>query len=130
MTDIAIDTSAIVEVLTRGPQARPLRTAMDAAGTIFVTSVTRVETAFVLMGRFGLDRSAFDRAWETLGVEEVSVDTEVATLAVNAFQAWGKGRAKSSLNFGDCFSYALATARSLPLLFIGEEFSDTDVQRV
>lgn len=130
MTDIAIDTSAIVEVLTRGPQSRRLRAAMDAAGTVFVTSVTRVEAAFVLMGRFGLERSAFDRAWETLGVEEVSVDSAVATLAVDAFQAWGKGRAKSSLNFGDCFSYALATARSLPLLFIGGDFSQTDVQRV
>lgn len=128
--DIAIDTSAIVEVLTRGPQAQPLRAAMDAAGTVFATSVTRVEAAFVLMGRFGLERSAFDRAWETLGVEEVPVDSGVATLAVSAFQIWGKGRAKSSLNFGDCFSYALAMARSLPLLFIGEDFSQTDVGRI
>ncbi|HLG48563.1 MAG TPA: type II toxin-antitoxin system VapC family toxin [Reyranella sp.] len=129
MTDIAIDTSAIVEVLTRGPQASSLRATMDAAATVFATSVTRVEAAFVLVGRFGLERSAFDRAWETLGVEEVAVDAALATLAIDAFQAWGKGRAKSSLNFGDCFSYALAVVRSMPLLFIGEDFSQTDVQR-
>src|SRR5579883_234148 len=126
MTDIAIDTSAIVEVLTRGPQASSLRATMDAAATVFATSVTRVEAAFVLVGRFGLERSAFDRAWETLGVEEVAVDAALATLAIDAFQAWGKGRAKSSLNFGDCFSYALAVVRSMPLLFIGEDFSQTD----
>jgi ribonuclease VapC len=129
MTDIAIDTSAIVEVLTRGPQASSLRATMDAAATVFATSVTRVEAAFVLVGRFGLERSAFDRAWETLGVEEVAVDAALAALAIDAFQAWGKGRAKSSLNFGDCFSYALAVVRSMPLLFIGEDFSQTDVQR-
>jgi ribonuclease VapC len=102
---------------------------MDAAATVFATSVTRVEAAFVLVGRFGLERSAFDRAWETLGVEEVAVDAALAALAIDAFQAWGKGRAKSSLNFGDCFSYALAVVRSMPLLFIGEDFSQTDVQR-
>lgn len=129
MTDIAIDTSAIIEVLTRGPQASSLRATMDAAATVFATSVTRVEAAFVLVGRFGLERSAFDRAWETLGVEEVAVDAALAALAIDAFQAWGKGRAKSSLNFGDCFSYALAVVRSMPLLFIGEDFSQTDVQR-
>jgi len=129
MTDIAIDTSAIVEVLTRGPQAAGLLATMDEAGAIFVSSATRVEAAFVLMGRFGLERLEFDRAWDTLGLEEIALDMAVATLAIDAFQMWGKGRAKSSLNFGDCFSYALATARSLPLLFIGGDFSQTDIER-
>lgn len=129
MNDIAIDTSAIVEVLTRGPQGTALRAAMDAAGTVFVTSVTRTEAAFVLMGRFGWERSAFDRAWLTLGVEEIASDAAIATLAIDAFQNWGKGRAKARLNFGDCFSYALAAARSVPLLFLGDDFSQTDIQR-
>jgi ribonuclease VapC len=81
------------------------------------------------MGRFGYERSEFDHAWEKLGLEEVALDKAAATLAIDAFQIWGKGRAKSALNLGDCFSYALATARSLPLLFIGEDFAQTDIER-
>ena len=50
-------------------------------------------------------------------------------LAIDAFQNWGKGRTKAGLNFGDCFSYALAMSQSVPLLFIGRDFSQTDIER-
>jgi ribonuclease VapC len=129
VTRVAIDTSAIVELLTIGPQARSLRQIMDGADGVFVTSVTRVEAAFVLMGRFGWTRAEFDRAWMSLGLSEVVVDSPLATLAIDAFELWGKGRAKAGLNFGDCFSHALAIARGVPLLYLGDDFSQTDLQR-
>jgi ribonuclease VapC len=130
MSDIAVDTSALVEVMIEGPEAQAMRDGLNASAVAFVSSVTRVEAAFVMMGRFGWTRSEFDQAWESIGVEELSVDSAIAALAIDAFEAWGKGRGTAGLNFGDCFSYALARGRSLPLLFVGEDFSRTDVGRV
>lgn len=129
MSQMAIDTSAIIEVLTNGPLAGSIRQAMDSADLVLVTPVARVEAAFVMIGRFGLDRAAFDRAWQALGLEETTVDSTIATLAIDAFEAWGKGRAKAGLNFGDCFSHALAAARDLPLLFVGDDFSRADLEK-
>jgi ribonuclease VapC len=129
MSDIAVDTSAIVEKLIEGPRADVVREALGAAGIVFVTSVARVEAAMVMMGRFGWDRATFDRAWQALGAEEVSVDSSLGTLAIDAHELWGKGRGKAGLNFGDCFSYALATARNVPLLYVGDDFSQTDLQK-
>jgi ribonuclease VapC len=129
VTGIAIDTSAIVELLTRGPRTGTVRQAMDKADKVFVTPVARVETAFVLMGRFGWTRAEFDRGWSALGLSDVVVDPPLANLAIDAFEAWGKGRAKAALNFGDCFSHALAVAHSAPLLFVGDDFAQTDLDR-
>ncbi|MBS0221344.1 MAG: type II toxin-antitoxin system VapC family toxin [Proteobacteria bacterium] len=129
MKRIAIDTSAIVELLTLGPQSVSMREAVADASTILVTPVARVEAAFVLMGRFGWTRSEFDRAWSMLALSEVPVDSSLAARATDAFELWGKGRAEAGLNFGDCFSHALAAARNVPLLYIGDDFSKTDLQR-
>jgi ribonuclease VapC len=128
---IAIDTSAIVELMIEGPQALAVDSALKAATLAFVSSVARVETAIVMMGRFGWTRPQFDLAWAALGVEELPVDTAASTLAVDAFEKWGKGRGTgASLNFGDCFSHALATGRKLPLLFVGEDFARAGIDRV
>ncbi len=89
--------------------------------------MTRVETAFVMLGRFGLSRPAFDHAWELLGAVDVTIDAAMAKLAIDAFETWGKGRHKANLNFGDCFSYALARSQAVPLLFIGNDFAQTDI---
>jgi len=50
-------------------------------------------------------------------------------VAIDAFEAWGRGRAKAGLNFGDCLSHALATAQVLPLLCEGDDFSRTDLKK-
>lgn len=127
MSVIAIDTSAIVEVLVEGTHARELRSKVDAADLVMVTTLAKAEAALVLMGRFSWQRMTFDRAWRALGLSEVPIDTAIADLAIGAFEAWGKGRHKAGLNFGDCFSYALARQQDLPLLFIGDDFAQTDI---
>ena len=81
------------------------------------------------MGRFGWDRGVFDRAWQALGLEEIAIDSSLATLAIDAFEMWGKGRAKAGLNFGDCFSHALAVERGVPLLFVGDDFAQTGLDQ-
>ena len=130
MTDIVADTSAIVEVMIDGPRAKSVREALNGATLVFASPVARVETALVVMGRFGWDRATFDRNWQALGLDEIAVDASIASLAIDAFEAWGKGRSAAGLNFGDCFSYALATARSVPLLFVGDDFASTDIARI
>jgi ribonuclease VapC len=66
---------------------------------------------------------SIDRA----GIKLVSVDSTQAHVARRAFSQFGKGRHPAGLNYGDCFSYALATVLGEPLLFKGEDFPRTDV---
>jgi ribonuclease VapC len=128
MNDIAVDTSAIVESMLEGPHADRIDRAIAAAGVVLVTPVARVEAAMVVIGRFGWGRALFDRYWHDLSMQEVPIDSTMGKLAVDAFELWGRGRAKAALNFGDCFSYALAKARNVPLLYVGDDFSKTDLQ--
>jgi ribonuclease VapC len=61
-------------------------------------------------------------------IEPVTLDH--GELARQAFLDFGKGRHKAALNYGDCFSYALAKAAGEPLLFKGNDFSQTDIEGV
>ena len=61
-------------------------------------------------------------------IDCIAVDRSLAVAARDAFTRYGKGIHPAALNFGDCFSYALATARDEPLLFTGEDFLQTDVK--
>ena len=61
------------------------------------------------------------------GIDLVDVDAEQARIARDAYSRYGKGRHPAALNYGDCFSYALATALSQPLLYKGDDFSQTDI---
>ncbi len=61
------------------------------------------------------------------GIEIVAVDIEQARVARDAFHHYGKGRHPAGLNYGDCFSYALAKTIRMPLLFKGQDFIKTDV---
>ena len=66
---------------------------------------------------------------ERLEMEVVPLSDDQAKLAIEAFRLFGKGRHPASLNYGDCFSYALAKATGEPLLFKGDDFSQTDIRR-
>jgi len=128
VSDIAVDTSAAVEVFLEGPRAEEVRRALKVADMKYVAPTSRVEASLVMMGRFGWDRATFDENWEALGLEEVPIDSTIASAAIDAFEAWGRGRGTAGLNFGDCFSYALAAGRRLPLLFVGSDFAKTDIE--
>jgi len=70
-----------------------------------------------------------DRILASLGVEILPVTVQHARLALDAFKRFGKGRgAKASLNYGDCFVYALAKELQAPVLFKGDDFAQTDIQ--
>ncbi len=64
----------------------------------------------------------------TFGVEIVAVTPAHAEITIEAFRRFGRGRHKAGLNMGDCFSYALAKAPDVPLLFKGDDFAWTDIR--
>lgn len=125
---MVIDTSALIAILQGEPTAERLLAAVEADQRRLVSAATVVEASFVVLGRFGeAGDSQLDRLLRTLGVDVVPVGEEQALLAREAGLRFGRGRHPAALKFGDCFSYALSVVRAEPLLFVGEDFSQTDV---
>ena len=126
---MVLDTSALVAIMTREPSADRLVTAVEADRTRLVSAATVVEASLVLLGRYGeAGDTQLDRLLRSMGAEVVPVGEEHVVLARDAALRFGRSRHPAALNFGDCFSYALAVARDEPLLFVGDDFSKTDVR--
>jgi ribonuclease VapC len=128
MTRLVLDPSALIAYLKAEPEATRLQQAMIAASTLSLSAASLVEAGMVaekLRGGGSLD---LDVLLVQLHVSIVPFTEAQAELARAAFRRFGKGRHPAGLNFGDCFSYALARALGQPLLFVGNDFSQTDVQ--
>ena len=126
---MVIDTSAIMAVLLSEPEGDRLIAALEAEQTRLVSEATVVEASLVVLGRFGeAGESLLDRLLRTIGAEVVPVGDEQVAIARDAALRFGRGRHAAALNFGDCFSYALSIARNEPLLYVGDDFSRTDVE--
>lgn len=126
---MVLDTSAIVTVLQAEPEAERLVAALEAVVTRRISAATLVETGIVMQARYG-DPGAreVDVFIDKLGVDVLTVTAAHAALARDAYRRFGKGHHRARLNYGDCFTYALAMALQEPLLFVGDDFSHTDVQ--
>jgi ribonuclease VapC len=125
---MVIDTSALMSIVLREPDYARFRDAMAAAPYTAISTATWLESALVATSRLGAKgRTHLDQILATIGTEIVAVDAAQAEVAYEGWQRFGKGRHAASLNFGDCFSYALAKLRNEPLLFKGEDFSKTDI---
>ena len=126
---MVIDTSAILAMLLAEPAAERVIAAVDSDPRRLVSAATVVEASLVMLGRYGeAGDPPLDRLLRSLGAEVVPVDEEQVALARDAALRFGRGRSPASLNIGDCFSYALAVASDEPLLFVGDDFSKTDVE--
>jgi ribonuclease VapC len=125
---VILDTSALVAILFAEPEKAQFIEILAVAGRRRLSAVGVVELSIVLAREFGLDAGAeCDRFLRDVDIFIESVTPEYARLAGNAFLKFGKGRHPAGLNFGDCFSYALAKATGEPLLFKGDDFSKTDL---
>ena len=125
-----IDTSAVIAVLKEEPQAeRFLRELTASGGLKRMSAANYLEAAIVIdANRNPLLSRRFDELIARTGIAVEPVDREQAEIARAACRDFGKGSGHpASLNFGDCFAYALARARHEPLLFKGDAFSQTDV---
>ena len=124
---MVVDTSALMAVVLDEAAADRVSAGLEGASEIAVSAVTMAE-ALIVAGLRGLGPE-MQRLIEGLGTEVVAVTPADAVRVAAVYRRWGKGIHPAGLNFGDCFSYALAQARACPLLYVGDDFSQTDVQR-
>jgi ribonuclease VapC len=127
--DLAVDTSAVLAVLLNEAGSDAILERLCAAVQPAVAAPTRTEimlVALVKLGEIGLERAR--EFLDQQAMLTVCWDEELADRAAMAFQRFGRGRHPSGLNFGDCFSYALAERLRVPLLFVGNDFSRTDLE--
>ena len=126
---MVIDTSAILAILGDEPEAELFADKIASAEMRWVSAATLLETAIVVEARHGAaGGQKLDEMIVAAQILVEAVTVEQVALARLAYRTYGKGRHPAGLNFGDCFSYALAKLRSEPLLFKGEDFTQTDLQ--
>ena len=120
---MVIDTSALLAILNNEPDAVAFEAAVETDPIRLMSVGTYLETAIVVESRKGEAGGRELDLWlHRAEVELVPVDVEHADLARSAYRRYGKGRHLASLNYGDCFAYALAKSSAEPLLFKGEDF--------
>jgi ribonuclease VapC len=128
---MVIDSSAIIAVLLDEANAADIAGAIEASSQRLLSAANLLEASIVIESRKG---EAGGRELDLLiyraAIEIVAVDQDHAELARIAWRRFGKGRHRAGLNYGDCFAYALARTRQLPLLFQGDDFSRTDIDIV
>jgi len=128
---IAVDTSALIAICMDEPDRGHFMKVMETAQGILISSGTLVEARIVAFNKGKAELvEELDSLLASFAVEIVSQDAEQADIAHEAFVTYGKGRGHpAGLNFGDLFSYALAKARGVPLLYKGSDFARTDIPR-
>jgi len=126
---MVLDTSAVIALLQRETDTPRLLAALDADPIRRMSAATLVEAGIVTLARYGEHgEREVDLFVQRLAIDIIAVTPDHAEIARTAYRRFGKGRHPASLNFGDCFSYALAISLDEPLLFIGDDFTKTDVR--
>ena len=125
---IVVDTSALIAILDREPDAALYAEAIAETDSPLISAATLLELHIVMLNRHGGRAGQLvDRLIQDAGFQIEHFTAQHLELAREAYARYGKGRNSAGLNYGDCFSYALAKATGLPLLFKGEDFSKTDL---
>jgi len=128
---MVIDTSAVVAVFLNEPERNHFLEQIVQADKRLISAATVVEAGIVLEARQGPAVSRdFDLFLHEAGIEIVSVDETQAAQARSSFRQYGKGRHLAALNFGDCFTHALAIVSGEPVLAKGNEFRRANLQVV
>jgi ribonuclease VapC len=125
---IAVDTSALMAIVLREPRAFDCARAMRIDDELLISAGTVTE-ALIVSARRGVG-TKMEHLIHDVGFEIVSVTSIVAERAAEAYRRWGKGLHPAALNFGDCFAYEVAKQNSCRLLYLGDDFSKTDIESV
>ncbi len=124
---IVVDSSALFSVLFGEPGALDIASRF-AYGAVVLGAPTRVEIGMVIEARGGSDGvRKLESLLRAAAIEVVGFTPDHAAVALEAFRRYGKGRHRAALNFGDCMSYAMAKSMNAPLLFVGDDFTHTDI---
>ena len=127
---IIVDSSALIAIFEKEPDAAVCAAAIQQADWLLISAVNVHETGIVLRARHGV--RALGRMWRFLqndnDFEIVPFDEAQAREAITAFERYGKRmNPKARLNLADCAAYALAKTMNAPLLFKGDDFTETDL---
>jgi ribonuclease VapC len=125
---LVVDTSALVAIVFDEPEADAVIDALEASTETVMSPMTYVELGIVLIGREQFPSR--DELDDWLGMYRIEIAREpvIDTAALDAYVRYGKGQHPARLNLSDCFAYALAKALNAPLLFKGDDFSQTDIR--
>jgi len=129
VAELVIFTSALMALLLQETEAEPLLAVAAEASVVHLSAASRVELGLVSESlRHGIEDNEVEQLLLTLGVQVVPFDQHHLHWALHGWRQFGKGRHRAGLNLGDCFSYGLAMALNVPLLFKGNDFAHTDVK--
>src|SRR5258707_15752239 len=125
---IAVDTSALMAIVLDEPEADACIAALEAEDHILISAGTVAEALIVSARRnVGTEMAGII---DGLGFEVVTVTPAAARRIAHAYGQWGRGVSPAALNFGDCFAYEVAKEHACRLLYVGDDFSKTDVESV
>jgi ribonuclease VapC len=126
-----VEASALVAILLREPEADGLVERLDRSERRASHPISLYEAASAVARR--KDCTVAEAYTEVssfvagAGLSIIAIRTPEAIAALEAFARYGKGRHPAKLNMGDCFSYAVAKLHGMPLLYKGDDFSQTDL---
>jgi ribonuclease VapC len=125
-----VDTSALVAVVVREPGHEAIVAKLTAPSTAAgIGTPTVAELGIILSARLRVDaHSPVAELLREFDIAEVPFGEAHWRAAIDAFWRFGRGRHAASLNFGDCLTYAVARLANEPLLFVGDDFSATDLE--
>jgi|SRR5580704_2840336 ribonuclease VapC len=125
-----VDTSALVAVLKHEAERVKFAQALDEADSLKMSAATYLELSIVMDSRKSATLSReVDEIIERFSIEIEPVTVDQARIARHAYRDYGKGSGHpAQLNFGDCFSYALARDKREPMLYKGDDFVHTDIR--
>jgi ribonuclease VapC len=125
---LVVDTSAAVAVILGEPGSEELAARLEESLTRLMPAAIRVELGIVIEARlWPAGQDVVDRFLRDAKIDIVPVDADLAARAMSGWRRYGKGRHPAGLNFGDCFTYALAERTGHPVLCTGDDFAATDV---
>jgi ribonuclease VapC len=131
LSDIVIDTSAAVAVLTGEGVGGDVINAIESSDRVLMSAASLVELGIVLEARLGpVGAAVIERFLRAGSIEVVAVNREIADAAMGGWRRFGKGRNPAGLNFGDCFVYGLAATTGAAVLCVGDDFARTDLETV
>jgi len=126
---VIVDSSALLALVFREPGFERVLAASSEAEWLGMGAPTLAETAIVLTARLDEQaRPVLALMLEELELEIVPFEPVHARAAREAFRRFGKGRHPAGLDFGDCLTYAVAKVAGRPLLFVGADFAQTDLE--
>jgi ribonuclease VapC len=125
---LVVDTSAVVAIILGEPRSEELAVHLENAIARLMPAAIRVELGIAIEARFWpAGQDIVDRFLRDANIDIVPVDADLAARAMSGWRRYGKGRHPAGLNFGDCFTYALAERTGYPVLCTGDDLAATDI---